>query len=293
MKIVVFIKQIVYVYARTGNSPDSHFITGHDRIYRINPYDEVAMQLAARTKKEHDRVSITAVILGPIIAKKELYRCLALGADEVLHIQEPEAFSLVQSPDALQKSKILANAVAPLGADVILCGKKSLDIGSGQVGAFTAHELGAGFISSVTGFSIDPASGTARARRNCGRGVKEIIECRLPAVFSVALIDGATDLPTWEKKQKIKSMKFTEIPANTGTTGPRVKRQKVFAPRPRPKAVPPLKTDAPSHDRVSQLLSPSLIKKKGVIKKGTPDELADSLFFFLKSNDFLPKDSDR
>lgn len=293
MKIVVFIKQIAQIYARTGREADRHFITNHDRIYRINPYDEAAMQLAAAIKKKHDKVRITAVIFGALIAEAELYRCLALGADEVLRIRDASDRQGQESPDAGQKSKIFANAIAELNADVILCGKKSLDTGSGQVGAFMAHHLDCGFVSAVTQLSIDPSARTAQAQRKCGRGVKEIIECRLPAVFSVGRLDRAVDLPAWEDKQNAKAMTFKEVAADVGQTRARLKSQKIFAPRPRPKAVSPLNTKVSSHDRILQLLSPGRIKKKGELKKGTPDELADILFLFLKDNGFLPKDADQ
>ena len=40
MKIVVCVKQIVHVYARTGMDPSTQFIAREDRVNIVNPLDE-------------------------------------------------------------------------------------------------------------------------------------------------------------------------------------------------------------------------------------------------------------
>ena len=58
MKIIVCAKQIRHTYARTGISPESHFICPEDGVYRVNPHDEAALELALRLKdavRKHHR----------------------------------------------------------------------------------------------------------------------------------------------------------------------------------------------------------------------------------------------
>ncbi|MCA1795223.1 MAG: hypothetical protein LC660_15380 [Desulfobacteraceae bacterium] len=51
MNIIVCVKQICYTYARTGKNPDTKYINPEDSIFRINPYDEAATELALRVKE--------------------------------------------------------------------------------------------------------------------------------------------------------------------------------------------------------------------------------------------------
>ena len=46
MRIIVCVKQICHTYARTGMDPEKNFLAPDDKIYRVNPHDEVAMGLA-------------------------------------------------------------------------------------------------------------------------------------------------------------------------------------------------------------------------------------------------------
>ena len=191
MKIIVCAKQIRHTYARTGISPESHFICPEDGVYRVNPHDEAALELALRLKDEYDNITVTLLTLGPMIAEHEIQRCLATGADDLYQIkingQPPLDSDPLDQPDPWVKSDLMARAVKELKGDLVLCGKESLDKGSGQVGALLAHRLDLPFVSAITDLSMDETGGTLQVQRSAGRGVREIIECRLPAVLSVDL----------------------------------------------------------------------------------------------------------
>ena len=115
--------------------PEQHFIGPEDSIFRVNPYDEAALELALKIKDQKGDVEIILLTLGPIIAETELRCCLALGADELFQIETEEEL------DPWSKSKFLARASKDMNPDLILCGKESLDKQDGQVGAFMAHHL--------------------------------------------------------------------------------------------------------------------------------------------------------
>ena len=157
MRIVVWVKQIRQIYARSGMDPERHFLNPEDAICRVNPYDEVALELALRLRDLQGGGEIIAVTLGPIIAEAELRRCLAMGADALYQAEVEEGL------DPWVKSSIMARIVRELDARLVLCGKESLDRRNGQAGAFMAHHLGMPFVPGVSS-RASPATRPGRHR---------------------------------------------------------------------------------------------------------------------------------
>ena len=240
MKIIVCAKQIRHTYARTGISPESHFICPEDGVYRVNPHDEAALELALRLKDEHDNITVTLLTLGPMIAENEIRRCLATGADDLYQIKingQPSSHSdPLDQPDPWVKSDLMTRAVKELKGDLVLCGKESLDKGSGQLGALLAHRLDLPFVSAITDLSMDATGGTLQVQRSAGRGVREIIECRLPAVLSVNL-GSELRLPEFARRQWAKTYAPRQLDYGDDIDAPKIVCTRRFQPRPRPKIV--------------------------------------------------------
>lgn len=280
MKIVICMKQIWMPYARTGSDPENFFLSPEDKICRINPYDEVALEIALNIKEALGGGEITIMTLGPLVAENELRRCLAMGADNLYQIDMENNY------DPWTKSVLLARGIRDLGADMVLCGKESLDSGNGQVGAFIAHRLGIPFVSAVTDILIR-RNQTIMARRSGGRGIREVVECSFPALCSVDLGVHEPRLPTYEAKKKallsdIRKLKYTgDLQENkTSSMG-------VFLPRPRPKKIPGQDSSLGAFDRIQQLLAGTRIEKKGVILRGSPESQVEEIISFLKDHGFL------
>ncbi len=83
MRIIVCTKQIRHTYARTGKAPDKNYINPEDSIYRVNPYDEAAIELALRLKDAIGQGEVVLLTIGPMITETEMRRCLAAGADHL------------------------------------------------------------------------------------------------------------------------------------------------------------------------------------------------------------------
>src|SRR5512143_2490967 len=145
MKIVVCVKQIHLIYARTGVDPATHFVSEEDRISMVNPYDELAVEEAIRIKEKLGDGEVILVTLGDLFAEKALKRCLAMGADRMVQINDPSFGKL----DPWGASVILAKALERLEPDLVFCGKEALDENSGQVGAYIAEILGFPYVSSI------------------------------------------------------------------------------------------------------------------------------------------------
>ena len=287
MKIIVCTKQIRHTYARTGRSPDSNYINAEDSVHRINPHDEAALELALRLKDEDDTTRVTLLTMGPLIAPVEIRRCLAAGADDWLSINGDERSSdPLDQPDPWTKADLLARAVKEYGADLVLCGKESLDMGNGQVGALLARRLERPFVSAITDMAHDATQKRIEVQRSAGRGVREIIHCPLPAVCSVDL---GPDLrfPTFERRQWAKAYAPAKLHYAHASSGQQRIAVRRFPPRPRPKCLPPPDSHMQAYDRVMELLSGSNVEKKGEMLTGDAAEQVDGIITFLKTHGFL------
>ena len=294
MKVIVCAKQIRHTYARTGLSPESHFICPEDSVYRVNPHDEAALELALRLKDEYENITVILLTLGPIFAEHEIRRCLAAGADELYQInvngQPPSERDPLDQPDPWVKSDLIARAVKELKGDLVLCGKASLDKGSGQVGALLAQRLDRPFVSAITDISMAESGGTLQVQRSAGRGIREIIECRMPAVCSVDLGPDLR-LPKLAKRKWAEVYPPRQLDCGAAVDAPKMVCTRRFQPRPRPKLVLAPDSRLHAYERIMQLLSGSKVEKKGEILTGSPESQVEGIIAFLKANGFLESDS--
>ncbi|WP_373501597.1 hypothetical protein [Desulfococcus sp.] len=295
MKIIVCAKQIRHTYARTGTSPESHYICPEDGVYRVNPHDEAALELALRLKDRHENTTVVLLTLGPMIAEDALRRCMAAGADDLYHIpangpcasgEHSPASDPLDQPDPWVKSDLLARAANNIRGDLVLCGKASLDKGSGQVGALLAHRLDRPYVSAITDLQMDPSGGALQVQRSAGRGVREIIECRLPAVLSVDLGPDLR-LPRFAGRQWAGTYIPRQLALGEDVVAPKVVCTRRFQPRPRPKIVPAPDSRLQAYERVMRLLTGSRVEKKGEMLTGNPESQVEGIIAFLKANGFL------
>lgn len=314
MIIVVCAKQVKFTYARTGRDPVKNYIAPEDNIFRINPWDESALDIALKLKGKDRTVEVIILTLGPVIAEKELRRCIAIGVDEIFRIDTEAEY------DSWAKSILLAQGIKELNADLVLCGKESVDKQNGQVGAFIAHHLNLPFVSGVTSLETgfkpvcfirrrpeavigtmagqEPVSTDAdsnanedmvitKAIRTAGKGVREEIECPLPAVFSVSRESTDARLPTYEQKQKALTTPFKILDVDLNNVKRNIISDGLYPPRPRPKKVITPDSAMPAFERIIQLLSGSNVEKKGAMLTGDPESQVEGIISYLVENNFL------
>lgn len=288
MKIVVCIKQIHFIYARTGQDPNTHFIAEEDKVDIINPYDEIAVEEAVRIKEKLGEGEVILVTLGDLIAEKALKRCLAMGADRLIQINDPSFGQL----DPWGVSVILAKAIERLEPGLILCGKEALDLNEGQVGAYIADLLGLPYVSSVVKLEFSPQGRKAWIYRSVGKGDKEVVESDLPALFSVEKGLNEPRYPTLPKllsalEQNIECWNQELLRLQTHDVQPMTQVVEVQYPRPRPKRIPVPDSDMNGFERVLNLLAGSKTEKKGNLLEGSPEAMASEIFQFLLKNGII------
>ena len=128
IKLVVLVKQV-------PESNDLKIDPKTNRVLKegvstiISPFDQFALEEAIKIKKEGDE--IIAISMGDLETKSTLMRCLALGADKGILLND-EVF---QESDTFATANILASSIKKIGDyNIIFCGNSSFDTGLGQVG---------------------------------------------------------------------------------------------------------------------------------------------------------------
>jgi len=282
MRIIVCIKQIRDTYARTGTDPISNYLDSSDHIDRVNPYDEAALEMALRRREQLGRGKVIMLTLGAITAPTELRRCLAMGADRLYQVDADTPM------DAWAKSSLLAWAIKDLAADLVLCGKMSLDTGNGQVAAFIAHHLQLPFVSAITDLSVSPNDRLLRIRRKADRGAREVITCRLPAVVSVEVGTVVPRMPSLADKMRANEMRVERL-CYDGDIPSRLQVRRVYPPRPRPKKAPAPDSCLGSYERIDQLLAGSRTEKKGSLLTGSVESQVNGIIDFLEAHGHITR----
>ena len=183
MKMIVCVKQIMDPEAPADsfeiNPEEKAVIPGPNAAQVISPFDEHALEAALRIKDEHGG-KITVLSLGYNLRREVLKKSLAMGADELILLDE-EAFV---GGDSWSTALPLAMAIKKIGDfDFIFCGRQSADWDRGQVGSGIAEILG---IPAVTlAKNIEPRNDTAIVERVVEDGF-ELLEVSLPAVITVS-----------------------------------------------------------------------------------------------------------
>lgn len=145
----------------------------------LNPYDENCLEAALRLK-EAQEVKITVVSLGGTLPKAVVRKCLAVGADELV-LLEDAAFAEV---DGYTTAYLLAEAIKKIGAyDLILTGRMAADTNAGQVGTGIAEMLGLPAVTVAR--KIEVADGTAKIEQSTADGYR-VLECPLPCLVTVS-----------------------------------------------------------------------------------------------------------
>ena len=172
------------IYICVKHVPDSAAkitITGKDQFdesitFILNPYDEHAVEEAARIKKQVGDCEVIAVSVGKKEAENTLRSALAMGADRAILIRTDDR------TDSILTSRALKAAIEQDGQpDLIFTGKESID----SEGFQTMYRLAAGLdmpvASNVAAFSLEQD----RVRVECEMeaGATGVVEMPLPCVI--------------------------------------------------------------------------------------------------------------
>jgi len=176
MKFIVCVKQV----PETNDlklDPTANRVLKEGISTIINPFDQFALEEAIKIKQEEDE--IIAISIGNAETESTLMRCLALGADKAILLND-ENF---QDSDTFATSNILAAAINKIGEhNIIFRGNSSFDTGSSQVGPELAAILNIPQITYAESVE-NVENGKIKVKAQTDEGYS-IVESELPLVIT-------------------------------------------------------------------------------------------------------------
>jgi electron transfer flavoprotein beta subunit len=178
MKILVPVKRVVDYNVKVRVNADQTGVDLANVKMSMNPFDEIAIEEAARLKEAGIATEIVAVSIGVTQCQETLRTALALGADRAI---------LVETSNEVQPlgvAKVLKAIVANETPQIVLLGKQAIDDDSNQTGQMLAALLGwsqATFASKVV-----VTGSEAVVTREIDGGL-ETLSIKLPAIITTDL----------------------------------------------------------------------------------------------------------
>jgi len=214
MKLLVCIKQVPDMESRFKPNSSSTWYEEADLAFRMNEYDEYAVEEAVRLREQlGESAELTVLSIGPDRVVEAIKKALAMGADKAVHVQD----TAVASKDPWQIASIIAAHAREQAYDLVFTGMQSQDRGSAQVGVLLAEQLGMNCATTLVGFSY--TDGVVIARRELEGGIKGVVRLGLPALVTCQLGLNVPRYPTLPNIMKAKKKEIAAIPVDSLLAG--------------------------------------------------------------------------
>jgi electron transfer flavoprotein beta subunit len=220
LKILVTVKRVEDPESKIKVKPDGSGIVTEGVNYKMNPFDEIAVEEALRLKEKHGG-DVAVASIGGEKSTTEIRAALAMGADRGILVRHEGAL------DPFVVSAVLAKIFEQEKPDLVLLGKQSIDDDQNQVGQYLAERLGlaqATFASKqesleseaeqkkVPGLVLSADGKKLAVVREIDGGV-ETLELALPAVVTTDLRLNKPRFASLPGIMKAKKKELKEIPA--------------------------------------------------------------------------------
>lgn len=207
MKILVCIKQVPDLESRFKPNAANTWFEEADLAFRMNEYDEYAVEQAVQFREEcGDSSDLTVLSIGPDRVVEAIKKALAMGCDRAVHIQD----QAVSSRDPWQIASIISAYAREQRFDLIFTGMQSQDRGSAQVGAMLAELLGFSCATTLVGFSCK--DNVITAKRELEGGIKGVVRMEIPALVTCQLGLNVPRYPTLPNIMKAKKKEIIPLP---------------------------------------------------------------------------------
>jgi len=220
LKILVTAKRVEDPESKIRVKPDGSGIVTDGVNYKLNPFDEIAVEEALRLKEAHGGEVLVASIGGDK-SQTEIRAALAMGADRGVLLRHDGAL------DPVVVSALLAKLVEQEKPDLVLLGKQSIDDDQNQVGQYLAARLGwpqATFASKTDSLESEAeqkkqpgvklaADGKAVTVVREVDGGLETLELSLPAVITCDLRLNKPRFASLPGIMKAKKKELKDLPA--------------------------------------------------------------------------------
>lgn len=250
MNLLVCIKQVPDMESKFKVDADGTWYDTTELAWRMNEYDEYAVEEAVRLKEQQKDVDITVLSIGPDKTKETMKKALAMGCDRGVHIADDYA----STRDPCVIAGIISEYAKEKNYDVIFTGMQSQDRGSCQVGVLVAEMLVIPTVTTIVDFAY--TDGQIEVKRELEGGMKAKVAFSTPALVTCQLGLNSPRYPTLPNIMKAKKKELLSIPVE-GL----------------------LKVDA--RQQTEKMYFPEK-KGGGLVMEGDPGELAEKLIQILK-----------
>ena len=159
--------------------PDSKKVVAKGIPPVMSPFDENALEAALRIKDSRD-CKVTVLSMGKRLAKAVLRKSLAVGADELILLED----SSFEGLDSYWTANTLALAIDKIGGyDLILTGRQASDWDAAQVGLGIAEILDLPSISLAR--KVEVEDGSVVVERVLPDGY-EVVKAKAPVLVTVS-----------------------------------------------------------------------------------------------------------
>lgn len=206
MKILVTAKRVTDPDMKIKIKPDGSGIDLSSMSFKVNPFDEIAIEEALRIREDKGG-EVVVVGIGSDKAKTEIRYGLSMGADRGIHIHVDGYM------DSEVIARILKSIVEREQPDLVLLGKQAVDDDNNQVAQLLAEYLGWG--QACFASKIDVNDNKAIVEREVDGGI-EVLEMDLPGIISADLRLNEPRYPALPaimkaKKKELQSLKLNDL----------------------------------------------------------------------------------
>jgi len=206
MKVLVCVKQVPDMESRFTLNAAGNWFDESELVWRMNEYDEFAVEQAVRLKEQAEDVDLTVLSIGPARVKEVIKKALAMGCDRGLHVLDELSFE--KGP--FEIAATIAEYAREQQFEVIFTGMQSQDRGSAQVGVLIAEMLGIPSVTTVVEFAYE--TGSIRAKRELEGGVRGAVQVTTPALVSCQLGLNKPRYPTLPNIMKAAKRELVVVP---------------------------------------------------------------------------------
>ena len=258
MRILVCIKQIADAESKPAVTVNGTWAEyGEHTAYRINRFDEHAIEEALRIKEAFPGTVVDVISAGPERVKNAIRRAIEMGADGGVHIHLDE--NSYTSPSL--KSRIIMDYCIGMRYDLIITGVMSEDMMSGQTGPMIAALLGYPSASGVMKLEIDPVNMMIHVVRELDGSSSCSMDIKLPALVTVQSGINRPRYPSLSSVMRAKTAAITGIRS----------RENI-----RPE----------QYESVNRVLD-TRRERAGTVLQGTADEKAETLWQMLHKKSLI------
>lgn len=260
MNILVCIKDVPASEQFIAIDDDGEWITVRENTpYRINRFDEYAVEEAIRIKEKIPDTHVDVITLGPDRSLEMIRKAIGMGADNGIHIMDHD--TAYKDPGEIASR--IAEVAIPQNYDLILTGIMSEDMMNARTGPMLAEILGWPCASGVVKLAIDPNQAGIHVEREMTGGLRDCLDIALPALVTIQAGINKPRYPALSKMLKARKKNIQSI----SSADPAIQRE--------------------IGKNISTGVSSPEKSRAGKVLAGTYEEMADQLIEIFKMNNII------